>query len=67
MTNLADNLTTTAREHGDRPAIRLDDHVLTYAELLEGARRVAALLKDEGRRAGRPGRAWCCPTCRRSR
>ena len=48
MTNLADNLTSTAQKHGDRPAVRLDDTVLTYAELQEGARRVAALLKDKG-------------------
>ncbi|UIJ34901.1 long-chain fatty acid--CoA ligase [Allobranchiibius sp. GilTou73] len=48
MTNLADNLTQTAEQHGDRPAIKLDDLVLTYAELQDGARRVAALLKDKG-------------------
>ncbi|MBO1765923.1 long-chain fatty acid--CoA ligase [Allobranchiibius sp. GilTou38] len=48
MTNLADNLTQTAEQHGDRPAIKLDDLVLTYSELQDGARRVAALLKDKG-------------------
>ena len=48
MTNLADNLTKTAEEHPDRPAVRLDDMVLTYAELQDGARRVAALLTDKG-------------------
>ena len=48
MTNLADNLTKTAEEHGDRPAVRLDDMVLSYDELLDGARRVAALLADKG-------------------
>ncbi len=48
MTNLADNLTRTAAKHADRPAVRLDDFVLTYAELQDGARRVAALLKDKG-------------------
>ena len=48
MTNLADNLTHTAEKHPDRPAVRLDDMVLTYAELQDGARRVAALLKDKG-------------------
>ena len=46
MTNLADNLTQTAEQHGDRPAVKLDDLVLTYAELQDGARRVAALLKS---------------------
>nr|WP_243757629.1 long-chain fatty acid--CoA ligase [Allobranchiibius sp. GilTou38] len=45
---MADNLTQTAEQHGDRPAIKLDDLVLTYSELQDGARRVAALLKDKG-------------------
>ena len=31
MTNLAQNLTTTAEKHGDRPAVKLDDVVLTRA------------------------------------
>ena len=48
MTNLADNLTQTAKEHGGRPAIKCDDLVLTYVELQDGARRVAALLKSKG-------------------
>ena len=48
MSNLADNLTRTAEQHGDRPAVKLDDFVLTYSELQDGARRVAALLKSHG-------------------
>ncbi len=52
MTNLADNLTQTAEQYGDRPAIKLDDLVLTYSELQDGARRVAALLKSKGVRSG---------------
>ena len=52
MTNLADNLTTTAAKHADRPAVRLDDTVLSYAELQDAARRVAALLRDRGIGAG---------------
>ncbi len=48
MTNLATNLITTAGEHPDRPAVRLDDAVMTYRELEEGARRVARLLSDKG-------------------
>jgi long-chain acyl-CoA synthetase len=48
VTNLAHNLTATAKEHGDRPAVRLDDFVLTYAQLEDGARRVTALLKARG-------------------
>jgi long-chain acyl-CoA synthetase len=46
VTNLAQALIDTAAQHGDRPAVRLDDMVLTYDELLEGARRVTALLAD---------------------
>ena len=48
MTNLAHNQTTTAREHGDRPAVRLDDLVLSYDQLLDGARRITALLRSKG-------------------
>ena len=48
MTNLAHHLTTTAKEHGERPAVRLDDLVISYDELLDGARRVTALLKSHG-------------------
>ena len=32
MPNLADLLTDSAAAHADRPAIKLDDHVLTYVE-----------------------------------
>jgi long-chain acyl-CoA synthetase len=46
--NLADNLIRTAAEHPDRPAVHLDDTVLTYRELEDGARRVATLLRDKG-------------------
>ena len=48
MTNLADNLTKTAEEHPDRPAVKLDDFVLSYADLANGASRVAAMLKAKG-------------------
>ena len=48
VTNLVDNLNRTAEQHGDRPAIKLDDLVLTYSELQDGARRVAALLRSKG-------------------
>ena len=47
VTNLAENLTKTARDHGDRPAVRQDDDVLTYTELQDGARRVCALLQSK--------------------
>ncbi|MGI8524009.1 MAG: long-chain-fatty-acid--CoA ligase [Nocardioides sp.] len=48
MTNLATNLTKTAEQHPDRPALKLDDTVLSYTQLLDGARRVTALLKNKG-------------------
>jgi long-chain acyl-CoA synthetase len=48
MTNLAQNLETAAQQHGDRPAIRLDEHVLTYRQLADAAKRVATLLADHG-------------------
>ncbi len=48
MTNLAHRLEETAKEHGDRPAVRLDDLVLSYDQLLDGARRITALLQSKG-------------------
>ena len=46
--NLAGILTETAAEHGDRPALKLDDTVVTYAQLDDGSARVAAMLRDKG-------------------
>ena len=48
MTNLATNLVSTAADHPDRPAVKLDDTVLSYAQLLDGAQRVAAMLSSQG-------------------
>ncbi|MDX6324378.1 MAG: long-chain acyl-CoA synthetase, partial [Nocardioidaceae bacterium] len=48
MTNLAHNLVTTAGVHGARPAVRLDDTVMTYDDLLAAANRVAGLLRERG-------------------
>jgi long-chain acyl-CoA synthetase len=48
MPNLAHNLVTTANVHGSRPAVRLDDTVLTYDELLAAAHQVAGVLRDRG-------------------
>ncbi len=48
MTNLAHNLANTAQQHGDRPAVRLDDAVLSYSELLAEAQRVSRLLSARG-------------------
>jgi long-chain acyl-CoA synthetase len=46
--SLAQLLTDTAAKFADRPALKLDDSVLNYALLNEGATRVAGLLKDKG-------------------
>jgi long-chain acyl-CoA synthetase len=46
--NLAGILTETSAEHGDRPALKLDDTVVTYAQLDEGSARVAAMLREKG-------------------
>ena len=50
--NLAVNLTSTAWAHGQRPALRVDDVVLSYAELDDATARVAGLLRDRGVRPG---------------
>jgi long-chain acyl-CoA synthetase len=50
--NLAAILTETAERHGDRPALKLDDAVVTYAQLDEGSARVAGLLKAKGLEPG---------------
>ncbi|MGI8947248.1 MAG: long-chain-fatty-acid--CoA ligase [Ornithinimicrobium sp.] len=52
MTNIARNLSATAGEHPDQPAIVLDEHRLTYAELEEAAARMATWLADQGVGAG---------------
>jgi long-chain acyl-CoA synthetase len=46
--NLAENLVRSAEAFPDRPAIRLDDNVTTYAELGERSERIAGLLADRG-------------------
>jgi long-chain acyl-CoA synthetase len=52
MTNLATALVETSEEHGDRPALRLDDQVVTYAEFLDAARGVAGMLRSRGLEPG---------------
>src|SRR3954453_5358891 len=47
-TSLAQHLTATAQAHAERPALKLDDTVVNYAVLDEGATRIAGLLKDKG-------------------
>jgi long-chain acyl-CoA synthetase len=48
MTNLAHNLFTTAAKHPDRPAVKLDEQILGYADLLDTSARMAALLRSLG-------------------
>ena len=50
--NLADNLLRTAGRFPERPAVRLDDTVLTYADLDDSTARAAALLTARGVRPG---------------
>jgi len=52
MTNLAQLVTDSADRHRDRPAIRLDDAVLTYGALDAASARVAGLLQAKGVAAG---------------
>src|SRR5919199_2798311 len=46
--NLARILIETAERHADRPALKLDDAVVTYAQLEDASARVAGLLKAHG-------------------
>jgi long-chain acyl-CoA synthetase len=47
-TNLATNIIDAAERHGDRPAIRLDDFVLTWEQLAGASAHAAGLLVEEG-------------------
>ena len=48
MTNLATNLKDAAGQYPDRPAVRLDDDVIAYAELDDLTARVAGWLHGRG-------------------
>jgi long-chain acyl-CoA synthetase len=48
MANLSSLLDQAAADHGERPAVRLDGLVLSYAELRDAAGRVASLLSSLG-------------------
>ena len=48
MPNLAQHLLDTAAEHGDRPALRMDDATLSYAEFRDAALEVAGSLRARG-------------------
>ena len=52
MANLSSVLDQAAAEHGERPAVRLDNLVLSYAELRDAAGRAASLLLSLGIAAG---------------
>jgi long-chain acyl-CoA synthetase len=52
MTNLATNLVTTAHEYRANPAVKLDDNVLTYGQMLDAAAAVAGDLQERGIRPG---------------
>ena len=48
MANLARILVDSAARYPERPALRLGDLVVTYAELDAASRRVAGLLREHG-------------------
>lgn len=52
MTNLASNLHDAAIQYADRPAIRLDDTVLTYSQFDDLSARVAGWLIQHGAEPG---------------
>jgi long-chain acyl-CoA synthetase len=52
MTNFAEQLPTAAAGDPERPAVKLDDLVLSYAVLDTTSARAAALLREKGVRAG---------------
>jgi long-chain acyl-CoA synthetase len=48
MRNLVTHLETSARQHPDRPAVRLDEDVLGHADLWDRTARVAGWLRQRG-------------------
>ena len=48
MANLSSVLAQAAADHGERPAVRLDGLVLSYAQLRDAAGRAASLLSSLG-------------------
>src|SRR3954454_12974035 len=52
MTNFAGELTTAAAEAGDRPAVKLDDVVLSYEVLDAAVARAAGMLRAKGVEVG---------------
>ena len=54
MTNLALDLREAAQMYPDRPAVRLDDTTLSYAQLDDLSARAAGWLRSRGLRPGEP-------------
>src|SRR3954471_21555264 len=52
MANLAQLLTDTAARYGDRPALQVDEAVVTYEQFDDAAGRVAGWLRSRGLRPG---------------
>jgi long-chain acyl-CoA synthetase len=52
MTNLAKGLVDAAREHDGRPALRLGDTKVSFAEVDDASARVAAMLQGKGFQPG---------------
>ena len=52
MTNLAMNLKNAVGQFSERPAIRIEDHLLTYADLDSLTGRVAGWLRERGLEPG---------------
>src|SRR5438067_12889620 len=52
MTNFAEQLSAAAAENADRPAVKLDDYVLTYGQLDQAVARAAGLLRASGVKPG---------------
>ena len=52
MTNLANALVDAARAHGGKPALRLGDTKVSFAEFDDASARFAAMLRDEGLQPG---------------
>ena len=50
--NLASNLVRTAARHADRPAVRLNDMIMTFQDLDTASARVAGHLRERGLQPG---------------
>jgi hypothetical protein len=60
VTNFAHELAAAVAEDPERPAVKLDDLVLTYGLLDAGAQRAAGLLRARTASASAPATASAC-------